>query len=68
MFLNQYFTNNNNLTSKERVIKYNYGSNCYEFISDNGVFSKNKIDFGSITLIETSLKNEKDIHNFLVLF
>lgn len=65
MFLNQYFINNNNLKSEKRVIKYYYGSNCFEFLSDNGVFSKNKIDFGSITLIETYLKNKKNINNFL---
>lgn len=65
MSLNQYFTNNNELKSEERVIKYSYGSTCFEFISDNGVFSKNKIDFGSITLIETYLKNKRVIHNFL---
>lgn len=65
MFLNQYFTNNAQLKSEKRVIRFNYGSNCFEFISDNGVFSKDKIDFGSITLLDTYLKNKKDIHNFL---
>ncbi len=65
MFLNQYFTNNDQLKSEKRVIRFNYGSNCFEFISDNGVFSKDKIDFGSITLLDTYLKNKKDIHNFL---
>lgn len=44
---------------------YYYGSTCYEFLSDHGVFSKNKIDFGSITLIETYLKYKKNISNFL---
>lgn len=63
--MNQYFTNNNDLKSEKRVITYYYGSTCYEFLSDNGVFSKNKIDFGSITLIETYLKNKKNIQSFL---
>ncbi len=63
--MEQYFTNNENLKSERRVIKYTYDSTCYEFISDNGVFSKNKIDFGSICLVETYLKNKKDIHQFL---
>ena len=65
MFLNQYFTNNDQLKSEKRVISYYYGSTCYDFLSDNGVFSKKKVDFGSITLIETYLKNKKDIKNFL---
>ena len=65
MFLNQYFTNNQELKSEERVIKYYYGSDSFSFISDNGVFSKKKIDFGSKLLIETYLKNENKIDNFL---
>lgn len=63
--MNHYFTNNDQLKSEVRVIKYYYDSTCFEFLSDHGVFSKNKIDFGSVTLIETYLKNKKNIHNFL---
>ena len=66
--MNQYFINNNDLKSEIRVIHYTYGSTCYEFLSDNGVFSKGKIDFGSITLIETYLKNKKNIQSFLFFF
>ena len=42
--MNQYFTNNDNIRSERRVIKYNYDSLSLSFISDNGVFSKDKID------------------------
>ena len=63
--MNQYFTNNTELKSEERVIKYNYGSHSFSFFSDYVVFSKNIIYFGSITLIETYLKNKKDIKSFL---
>ena len=63
--MKHYFTNNDQLKSEVRVIKYYYDSTCFEFLSDHGVFSKNKIDFGSVTLIETYLKNKKNIHNFL---
>lgn len=63
--MNQYFTNNNNLKSERRVIKYEYDSSCYEFISDNGVFSKDRIDFGSRLLVDTYLKSKKNINNFL---
>lgn len=65
MFLNQYFTNNENLKSERRIIKFNYGSYCFEFASDNGVFSKEKIDFGSFVLVDTYLKNKKEIKKFL---
>lgn len=65
MLLNQYFTNNDNLKSERRIINFNYDSYCFEFLSDNGVFSKDKIDYGSFVLLDTYLKNKKDIQNFL---
>lgn len=63
--LEQYFTNNENLKSERKIITYTYGSVSYDFISDNGVFSKNKIDYGSRVLLDTYFKNKKDIQNFL---
>ena len=63
--MNQYFVNNNNLKSEEKVINYHYNSFSFTFLSDNGVFSKNKIDYASKLLIETYLKEKHDIHNFL---
>lgn len=63
--MNQYFTNNDNIKSERRVIKYNYDSISFSFISDNGVFSKDRIDYGSRLLVETYIKNKKDINNFL---
>ena len=63
--MNQYFVNNNNLKSEEKVIKYHYNSFSFTFLSDNGVFSKNKIDYASNLLITTYLKEKHDIHNFL---
>jgi len=65
MLLNQYFTNNDNLKSERRTINFNYGTSVFSFVSDNGVFSKDKIDYGSRLLIDTYLKNKKDINNFL---
>ena len=40
------------------VIVYEYQSIRFEFLSDHGVFSKNKIDYGSRLLVETLLKYE----------
>lgn len=54
--MEHYFTNNDNLISEIRVIKYNYNNIELTFLSDNGVFSKDKIDYGSRTLLETYLK------------
>lgn len=63
--MNHYFTNNEQLKSERRVIKYNYDSSCFEFLSDNGVFSKNKIDYGSNILVDTLIKNKGEYQNFL---
>lgn len=66
-YLNQYFTNNDDIRSERRIIKYNYDSVSFSFISDNGVFSKSKIDYGSRLLVDTYIKYNKDkvISNFL---
>ena len=63
--MNQYFINNPSLKSQEITIKYTYNNHDYLFLSDNGVFSKNKIDYGSRVLVEAYLKNKKNIQNFL---
>lgn len=65
--MNQYFTNNDNIKSERRIIKYNYDSISLSFISDNGVFSKDRIDYGSRLLVDTYLKYNKDkvINSFL---
>lgn len=52
----QYFDNNENLDSKLRVLKYKYDDVNFNFCSDLGVFSKDRIDYGSILLVETYLK------------
>lgn len=55
--LEHYFTNNANLKSELRSIKYSYQNYSFDFTSDNGVFSKSEIDYGSQFLVETILKN-----------
>lgn len=65
-FLEHYFTNNTELKSEFRTLKYNYDTTQFVFTSDNGVFSKDKIDYGSKNLIEIFLKkNEKKINKIL---
>ena len=54
--MEHYFTNNDNLKSDIRTIYYQYQEYNFSFLSDNGVFSKNKIDFGSKLLVESFLK------------
>ena len=57
--MDHYFTNNQNLKSEIRYINFSYDENDFVFLSDNGVFSKNKVDYGSYFLLDTFLKNSK---------
>ena len=54
--MEQYFTNNPNLKSELRTIIYKYKGYDLTFYSDNGVFSKDKLDFGSTLLLNTILE------------
>lgn len=55
--MEQYFTNNPNLKSELRTIIYKHEGQTLTFYSDNGVFSKDKLDFGSTLLLDTLFKN-----------
>ena len=61
MPLEHYFTNNENLKSELRKLIYNYENINFEFFSDNGVFAKNKIDYASKLLVESFIKNHKEV-------
>lgn len=51
--MSHYFTNDNNVKSEEHKIEVSFKNNKYEFIVDNGVFSKTKLDFATKTLLES---------------
>ena len=50
---NHYYTNQPNSKSQEKHFSYVLKEFTFQFASDNGVFSKNTIDFGSQLLIES---------------
>lgn len=58
--MEHYFTNNNNLKSEIRKIKYSILETSFNFYSDLGVFSKNEIDYGSESLIKEYLREAKE--------
>lgn len=60
--LEHYFSHNPNIKSELRTIKVRFNDLDLTFCSDNGVFSKDKIDFGSRNLIDEIIKNCN--HNF----
>ena len=55
-----YFMNDKKLDSKIRLLTYNYNDAHFNFHSDLGVFSKNKIDYGSRLLVEAFLSFNKE--------
>ena len=48
-----YFENDDSLKSEEVIKEVIIGGSSYSFITDNGVFSKKGLDFGTRTLLES---------------
>ena len=63
--MSHYFENDEKLVSEVRELSYKYASFSFTFLSDNGVFSKKNIDYGSRLLLETYLK--ENLNNKKVL-
>ena len=57
--MNHYFTNNESLESKIKEIDYNIFDKNFIFYTDLGVFSKDRVDFGTDLLLKTYLS----VHN-----
>lgn len=62
--MNHYYENNENLNSEIINIDFYFRGKNLHFESDNGVFSKRSIDFGSLTLLQY-VKNLKDVKRVL---
>lgn len=56
--MSQYFENDKKIKSEKRLINFNFSNKEFSMYSDNGVFSKDKFDFGTRVLLENI-----DIHN-----
>lgn len=54
--MGQYFDNDANIKTQKREINVTINDQKYSFVSDNGVFSKSEIDYGSIALLKVLLK------------
>ena len=53
--MSHYFTNDEKLASQPRTVEYSFNGKDFVLESDLGVFSKNKLDYGSEILIESLL-------------
>lgn len=58
--MEHYFTNNTDLKSEIREIPFLYNGIDFTFLSDNGVFAKNKIDYASNFLVNTFINNHEN--------
>ncbi|MCF0114781.1 MAG: class I SAM-dependent methyltransferase [Erysipelotrichaceae bacterium] len=55
--MSHYFTDNRNLPQNRKEIPFRFSGISYNLITDNGVFSKTEVDFGTWVLLDT-LKDE----------
>lgn len=60
--MDQYFTKNPETKMDIHKFDWNIGVNKFYFYTGNSVFSKSGVDFGSMLLIETVLKENKDFN------
>ena len=58
--MSHYFENDKNLKSEIRELSYKYNSSSFVLLSDNGVFSKKTVDYGSKLLLETYLEKNPE--------
>lgn len=51
--MSQYFDNDNNIKHNKRIIEFYFNDKNYNLYSDNGVFSKDKFDYGTRLLLDS---------------
>ena len=62
--MEHYYTQETNTISNEKKVKIRIGENNLEFITDNGVFSKKGLDFGTRSLLENLPKLTGNVLDF----
>ena len=56
--MNHYYTDNKDLRSERKEFTYYFDNEVFRFTTDNGVFSKEGVDYGSYILIRTVYKRD----------
>lgn len=51
--MSQYFDNDKNIKSERKIIKFNFNNKVFSIYSDNGVFSKDRFDYGTRVLLNS---------------
>ncbi len=52
MGMSQYFDNDKNIKSERKLINFSFNDKNFSLYTDNGVFSKDKLDYGTRILLE----------------
>ena len=58
--MSHYFSEKQEVKSDRKIIKYEIENKKFEFITDNGVFSKTKVDFGTDVMLKVFLRENLD--------
>ena len=51
--MSKYFDNDKNIKSERKIIKFNFDNKVFSIYSDNGVFSKDRFDYGTRVLLNS---------------
>ncbi|MCH4207214.1 MAG: class I SAM-dependent methyltransferase [Solobacterium sp.] len=51
-----YFTDNRDLPSNRRTHSWEFGGQSFSFVTDEGVFSKSEVDYGTGVLLKSAVK------------
>ena len=67
--MSHYFSEKQDVKSDRKIIKYEIENKKFEFLTDNGVFSKTKVDFGTDVMLKVFLQENinKKNQKFVVL-
>lgn len=65
--MSHYFSEVQDVKSAKKIINYEIKNEKFEFLTDNGVFSKTKVDFGTDVMLWTFLNENKKLENIRIL-
>ena len=61
--MSHYFSEKQEVKSDRKIIKYEIENKNFEFVTDNGVFSKTKVDFGTDAMLKVFLRENMNKKN-----
>ena len=63
LVMSHYFSEKQEVKSDRKIIKYEIENKKFEFVTDNGVFSKIKVDFGTDVMLKVFLRENMNKKN-----